>query len=441
MSIGKSLLVSSAALIGKRAVRKTISMAGVEPAYVKALVRKPPVIHGGPKVRRFPWPRRRHFGQEEKKAAIEVLDREIREGGALIYGGPEENAYCESFCRYLGGGYADAVNSGTNAIYVALRSLDLEPHTEVIVPPITDPGGAMPVALMNCIPVPADSAPGSLNCSAEQIEEVLTPRTGAIMVAHIGGYPIDMDPILSLARARSIPVLEDCAQAHGAVYKGRPIGSLGDVSAFSTMFGKHHSTGAQGGVVFTKDRRIFARIKQIADRGKPFGVLGTPENLVASLNFNQDELSMAIGRVQLAKLPGAIKIRRDFVNIVADCMKNVHGVDIVGDPAESQSSYWFLLVRLDESRIRCSPAEFAQALELEGIGGVSAGYSFFPTDHPWFQFGVRRIDTACASKFELVNARAASRSFIRIDVHESLGAREGKDLAKALAKLAQYFSA
>ena len=146
-------------------------MANIEPAVVKALLRKPPPVHGGPRARRMPWPRRRHFDKREKRAVMRLLDREIRKGGAVVYGGPETKAYCQAFADYLGGGYAAAVNSGTNAVYVALRALDLEPGSEVVVPAITDPGGTMPVAMLGCIPIPADSDCGSLNISAEQIKE------------------------------------------------------------------------------------------------------------------------------------------------------------------------------------------------------------------------------------------------------------------------------
>ena len=111
---------------------------------------------------------------------MRVLDREIRTGGAIVYGGVEERAYSEAFARYLGGGYAKAVNSGTTALYVALRSLDLEPGSEVVVPPMTDPGGTMPVALLGCLPIPADAHRGSINTSAEEIEKVLTNRTAAM---------------------------------------------------------------------------------------------------------------------------------------------------------------------------------------------------------------------------------------------------------------------
>jgi len=433
------------------AARQVLSMANIEPALVKALLRKPPSVHGGPRARRWPWPRRRHFDKRERRAVIRLMDREIRRGGALVYDGVEEKAYCEAFARYLGGGYAKAVNSGTNAIYVALRALDLEPGSEVVVPPITDPGGTMPVAMMNCIPVPADAMPGSLNTSADQIKVRLTDRTSAIVVAHIAGHPVDMDPILQLASERGIPVVEDCAQAHGSVYKGQMVGSLGTIAAFSTMFGKHHSTGAQGGVVFTRDTLLFARARQITDRGKPYGALGNPANLVASLNFNQDEISMAIGCVQLEKLPGAIAARRAFVSIVDAGLQGINGVSLIGDPPECMSSYWFLMLRLDTTTLRCNSEEFASALLEEGIAGVNTGYPFYPTEQPWHRdavvFGKSGLPWSALTEqpkprcFELPNAHQANRTIVRVDVHESLGEREARDLVTAVEKIGRYYRA
>lgn len=429
--------------------RRTFSIANIEPAVVKALLRKPPPVHGGPRARRLPWPRRHHFDNREKRAVMQLLDQEIRKGGAVTYGGPETKAYCQAFAEYLGGGYATAVNSGTNAIYVALRALELEPGSEVVVPAITDPGGTMPVAMLGCIPIPADSDPGSLNASAEQIKKVLTNRTSAIVVAHISGHPVDMDPVLKLAAEWGIPVVEDCAQAHGSIYKARMAGSLGTISAFSTMFGKQHCTGAQGGMVFTKDTLLFARARQIADRGKPFGALGNPANLVASLNFNQDEISMAIGRVQLEKLPGAIRARRTFASLVETGLQAVDGVSLIGDAPDSLGSYWFLMIRLDTSKLGCDSQEFATALLEEGIGGVYGGYPFFPTDQPWYQdavvFGKSGLPWSALPgqprprHFELPNAHRANRQTVRVDVHESLGNGEARDLVTAVKKLVRYY--
>jgi dTDP-4-amino-4,6-dideoxygalactose transaminase len=423
-------------------------MANVDPAFMKALVRKPAPVHGGPRARRMPWPRRHHIDRREKQAVMRLINREIRRGGAIVYGGDEEKAYCDAFAKYLGGGYAKAVNSGTNALYVALRALDLEPGSEVIVPAITDPGGTMPVALLNCIPIPADSDKGSLNTSAEQIKKVLSHRTSAIVVAHISGHPVDMDPVMELATELRIPVVEDCAQAHGSLYKGRIVGTFGTISAFSTMFGKQHCTGGQGGVVFTKDTLLFARVRQVSDRGKPHGALANPSNLVASLNFNQDEISMAIGRVQLEKLPTALLARRSFAVRVQSGLRDVDGVSLIGDAAACSGSYWFLMLRLDTSKLSCDSQEFATALLEEGIGGVSAGYPFFPTDQPWHRdavvFGKSGLPwSALAGQprphhFELPNAHEASLQIVRVDVHESLGDREARDLVAAVKKLAQY---
>jgi len=428
--------------------RRLLDLANIEPSLIKAVLRQPPAVHGGPRTRRWPWPRRRHFDKREKRAVTLLLDREIRKGGAVIYGGPETKAYCQAFADYLGGGYAAAVNSGTNAIYVALRALDLEPGSEVIVPAITDPGGTMPVALINCIPVPADSQPGSLNTSVDQIKAALTDRTSAILIAHLSGHPVNLDPILELAAERNIPVVEDCAQAHGALYKGHLVGTFGTISAFSTMFGKHHATGAQGGVVFTKDTLLFARARQVIDRGKPFGTQGNPTNVIASLNFNQDEISMAIGRVQLEKLPASVKARRSFVSLVANGLKDVKGVSLAGDAPDCAGSYWFLSLFLDSAQLNCNSQQFAAALELEGIGGVQPGYPFFPTDQPWHRdavvFGNSGMPWSLRQEskprhFELPNAHAANRAIVRVDVHESLGASEARDLVTAIRKAARHY--
>src|SRR5205807_2154225 len=176
--------------------------------------------------------------------------------------------------------------------------LRIEPFTEVICPPLTDPGGIMPVPLINCIPVVADARPGSYNVGPKEVASCLSELTSAIIVAHIVGEPVEMEPILALARERGIPVIEDAAQAHGASYRGRPLGTLGDVGVFSTMSGQHHATGGQGGVVFTRREEVYWEARRVSDRGKPFGLEGVKGNVIASLNLNLNDLAATIGRVQ-----------------------------------------------------------------------------------------------------------------------------------------------
>jgi dTDP-4-amino-4,6-dideoxygalactose transaminase len=227
------------------------------------------------------------------------------------------------------------------------------------------------------------------------------------------------------------------------------VGTLGQISAFSTMFGKQHSTGAQGGVVFTKDTMLFARVRQIADRGKPAGALGNPANVVASLNFNQDEISMAIGRVQLKKLPGAIRSRRVFAKLVEEGIRGANGIWLLGDPPECESSYWFLMIGFDPAKLRCDSLEFSIALGREGIDGAMAGYPFYPTDQPWYRdavvYGASSLPWSLLQQkpqhYPLPNAHEANRTIVRIEIHESLGAGEARDLAVALKKIAAYYKA
>ncbi|MFA9479530.1 DegT/DnrJ/EryC1/StrS family aminotransferase [Phycisphaerales bacterium AB-hyl4] len=388
-------------------------------------------LDGGPKVRTTPLPVRKLFGQAERDAVVSLMDRAMSEGShALGYGGPEEEAYCKLFAEQLGGGFADGVNSGTNAVYVALAALDLEPGSEVVVPPISDAGGAMPVAMLGCVPVAADSAPGSFNTDARQIEQVLTDRTAAILVAHIAGLPIDMAPVLELARKHKLAVVEDCAQAHGAKYQGQALGTLGDTAAFSTMFGKHHASGGQGGLVFTRREDLYWSARRRADRGKPFGLEGQHQNVVAALNCNMDELHAAIGRANVAKLPGFVAQRRRIAHRIAEGCLGLAGVSIQTERAGDEASYWFLLLKLDLARLSVDTAGFAEAVTAEGVG-CAAGYPFFPARMPWAS---ERWPMP-----ELPNARAAEASHCRIMIHEGWTDAEADDTFAAIHKVASAY--
>lgn len=414
-------------------------------------------INGGAKAFDRPFPARHLFGEEEKRAAIAVFDKAIETGEATGYNGEEEDTYCRNFAEYLGGGYCDGVNSGTNAIYVALRALEIEPFTEVIVPAITDAGGAMPVALINCIPVIADTNLHSYNVGPEQIEERITEYTSAIIVTHIAGIPVDMDPIMELARARGIKVIEDCAQAHGAKYKGRMCGSIGDISAFSTMSIKHHATAAQGGVVFTKDEDMYWRARRASDRGKPLGLKdvetttqgfstgGFRTNLHASLNMNSNDLSAAVGIEQLKKLPGIVEDRRTVANAICQGVAKLKAVKMVDDPADCQGVHWFLIFDVDESKITVSKEDFANAIAAEGL---PAHPTYIPPMTQWDWFKNRRVFGTSAYPWAapeykgdpdmplpLPNFETMDRRLFRMEFHENLSDHDVDDIVAAFEKV------
>ena len=341
-------------------------------------------VNGGPRLRLEPFPARGSIGLEEKAAVDAVFEQAIKSGNAPGYNGEEEEAYCREFSAYLGGGFTDAVSSGTTAIYVALKALDLEPFTEVIVGAITDPGGMMPIPLLNLIPMVADTRPGSFNTGPEQVEELISSRTRAILVPHIAGEPADMEGILQVASRHGLPVIEDCAQSHGARLKGRMLGTFGSLAAFSTMFGKHYCSGGQGGLVFTPEEQLYQSIRRASDRGKPFFMPQGSTNTIASLNFNLSDLAAAIGSAQLKKLPEVISRRKMIVAKLAEEIETLHAISLPELIPGAEPSYWFLRIRFYAERAACDKETFCQALSAEGLP-VEPSYRYaLPHLMDWF---------------------------------------------------------
>ena len=396
-------------------------------------------INGGTPVRDTPMPPRRMFGEEEKRAAVALFDESMQTGSAFGYNGPEEQGFEREFAEFMGGGFADGVNSGTSAVFAALGALELAAGSEVVVPPITDPGGVMPVVMLNCVPVFADSDPRSYNVGRDQFEAVITDRTQAVIVAHIAGEPADVEPIVELARKHGIHVIEDCAQAHGARYKGRLVGTFGDLAAFSTMSGKHFATGAQGGIVYTLDEDLHWKGRRFADRGKPFNLPEATSNVVAGLNLNLNELSAAIGRVQLRKLPGVVERRRKAGEGVKRGAADLKAVSVGWQHARAESSYWFLRMELDLARLSVGKQQFVDALAAEGLP-VSASYRHIQAEAAWF---ADRRSIWCpwlyrdkaAQRPTFPNAIAVTDRCFGISVHENYGEQEVRDIMGALAKV------
>jgi perosamine synthetase len=405
-------------------------------------------INGGPKVRVDPWPERGQLGIEEKEAVDALFDESIATGRPFDYDGPAEESFCEEFAGFMGGGFVDAVSSGTSAIYVALKALDLEPFTEVIVGALTDSGGMMPVPLLNCIPVVADTAPGRFAPGPEEISAVISTLTNAIIVPHIAGEPADMEGIVSVASQHGIPVIEDCAQAHGARLNGKLVGSFGDLAAISTMSGKHMNTGGQGGVVYTKNERLYQAARRASDRGKPFFMPEGSTNQVASFNHNLNDLAAAIGRVQLKKLPGIVARRRDFVSKLTEGFhdNDLQAISITPSLPGAESSYWWWPLKVNTERLTCDVATFSEALLAEGIPANTIGWNLMPHKMEWFTS--RRVfgssDYPWASplykgdpdrQFPCPNATSAVADHVQLTVNESWGDDEVADILTAFKKV------
>ena len=201
---------------------------------------------------------------------------------------------------------------------------------------------------------------------------MISPQTSAILLpGHIAGEPADVEGIMAVAEKHDIPVVEDCAQAHGATINGRLVGSFGEISAFSTMFGKHFTTGGQGGIVYTRSEELFHSSRLSSDRGKPFFLPEGSTNQIASLNFNLNDLSAAIGRVQLKKLPDIVAGRRAFVARVTEGFQDMdlQAVSVPPQIPGGEPSYFWWRVKVNVDRLTCDRDAFCDALAAEGPSG------------------------------------------------------------------------
>jgi dTDP-4-amino-4,6-dideoxygalactose transaminase len=273
-----------------------------------------------------PWP---CFTREEADAVASVL----RSNRVNSWTGQEVQAFEREFAEWAGTRHAVALMNGTVALDAALNAVGIRPGDEVVVTPRTFIASASCVVNAGATPVFADVERDSGNLSAETILQVLTPSTRAIIVVHLGGYPADMDPIMALARSRGVKVIEDCAQAHGARYKGRSVGSLGDIGAWSFCQDKIMTTGGEGGMVTTDDSALFERVWSLKDHGKsreaalerehPPGFRWLHESF--GTNWRMLEMQAVLGRIQLRRMADWTAARNANARAISDALDPLSG--------------------------------------------------------------------------------------------------------------------
>ena len=306
----------------------------------------------------------RDFGIEETTA----LDAVLASGTLTSTKGVFVKNFERDFASYVGSQHAYACASGSAAVHTALAALDLEPGDEVITTSITDMGALAPILYQAAIPVFADVDPRTCNVTAATIEDALSERTRAIIVTHLFGNPCEMEPILALARARGIPLIEDAAQAFGARYRGKHVGTHGTIGCFSLQQGKHITCG-EGGIVVTDDAALARRMYLYINKGWGYGD-AQPDHYFLALNYRMSELQGAVALAQLGKLERHVAIRRERADALTHALRDVPGIDVpyVYDGAEH--SYWKYALRLDPALYPGGPPALARALKDHNVAAV-----------------------------------------------------------------------
>lgn len=278
----------------------------------------------------------------EKKYLIECIDT-----GWISSEGPFIQRFEEGFASYVGRAHGIAVCNGTAALEMAVAALELDVGDEIIMPTFTIISCALAVVRRGCIPVLVDCDPHTWNMDVAQIEVKITPRTKAILVVHIYGLPVDMDPVLRLARKYGLFVIEDAAEMHGQTYKGQKCGSFGDISTFSFYPNKHITTG-EGGMLFTDDRRLAERCRSLRNLCFLPDKRFVHEEL--GYNYRMTNLQAAVGLAQLERLDEFIARKRAMGARYTELLSRISGIELPLHKTEyADSIYWVYGVVLDES--------------------------------------------------------------------------------------------
>lgn len=338
-------------------------------------------IDGGRPVRSAPYAPWPYFEVDEIEAATRVLCS----GKVNYWTGEEGRRFEDEFAAEAGCRFAVAVANGTVALELALHTLEIGPGDEVIVPSRTFIASASCVALRGATPVFADVDLNSQNLTPETIRPLINHRTKAIIVVHLAGWPCDMDPILQLARDHGLKVLEDCAQSQGAKYKGRPVGSLGDIAAFSFCQDKIMTTGGEGGMMTTNEKALWERAWSYKDHGKSYHRVYHQQHPSSfrwlhdsfGTNWRLTEMQSALGRTLLKKLPRFVERRRSNANVLAKLFSTIQGLRLTASPPEFFHSYYkyYAFLRCGKLAAGWTRDRIMAAITAEGVPCFSGSCS------------------------------------------------------------------
>ncbi len=378
-----------------------------------------------------PWP---HYDEDEVVAAMRVL----QSGQVNYWTGQEGRKFEEEYAAFVGTKCAVALMNGSVALEAVLVALGMTPGDEVIATSRTFIASASCVIMRGGRPVMADVDPISQNMTAETIAAALTPRARGIIVVHLAGWPCDMDPIMDLAREKDLWVVEDCAQANGATYKGRQVGSMGDVAAFSFCQDKIITTGGEGGMITTNRHDLWDKIWSYKDHGKSFDAVYQREQPSGfrwlhesfGTNWRMTEMQAAIGRVQLRKLPQWLALRRRNAAILTEGFARIPGLRLTIPPPEIEHAYYkyYVFVEPESLKSDWSRDRIMTALVDEGIPCGSGSCSEIYLEKAFDQGGLR-------PKQRLPVARQLGETSLMFMVHPTLSVDDMEDVVRAMKKV------
>ncbi len=405
----RRFVANSAVMLSGAFLAKDLSSAGPEVL----------AIHGGAKtVLSVPGlgPR---WGEPERERLHETLQQDT----LFYWKGPQTKAFIAQFQQVCPAKYVMPCSSGTAALHIAVAAIGIGPGDEVITSPITDIGTVIGVIYQQGVPVFADLGPSTYNLDPQDVERRITPRTRAIIAVHLCGNPCDLTALKRIAERHRLVLIEDCAQAWGAKFRGMAVGTVGHLACWSLQNSKHITCG-DGGVVASNEERFGALLQRFGDKGFDRIQGGVFESFAP--NYRWTETQAAVATAQLTRLESIVARRDRLGTLLSQNLEGVSGVKPHAVHPEDRCGFWFYFLRVEPERLSCSRDEFVRALAAEGVD-CSAGYiplplygnpvfqkhGFFGGRWPVREFGLTQMDysqTHCPEAGHLKNWHSSHAS-------------------------------
>ena len=387
------------------------------------------------------------FGHRWGDLERKQLDEMLGQDSLFYWQGPQTKALTERFQAVCPLEYVQTCSSGTAAIHIAVAAAGIGLGDEVITAPITDIGSVIGVLYQQAVPVFADLGEGTYNLDPADVERRITPKTKAIIAVHLTGNPCDLDTLKAIADRHNLILIEDCAQAWGAKYRGRPIGTVGHFACFSLQNSKHITCG-DGGVVASSDERFGPLLQKFGDKGGDRRKWGGFDAFAT--NYRMSEPQAAVAAAQLERLEPIVAKRARLGNLLTEKIADVPGIIPHQVHPEDRAVYWFYMLRIRPDALRCNRSQFVKAVAAEGAS-VQGGYikvplygepvfqkhAFFAGRWPVKEMGLTEMDF---SKHKCPEAEAILETSMRVPINENMTEEYILQVAAAIRKVAQYYA-
>jgi perosamine synthetase len=357
------------------------------------------------------------IGEEEIEAVVKVL-----KSGILTHGlgaGPMVKRFEGEFARFMGAKHAVAVNSGTAALHMAIAAADIKRGDEVILPSFTFVATAESVAMAGAKPVFVDIDPETYTVSPEEVEKAVSEKTKAIIAVDLYGAPADMKPLREIADKNGLKLIEDAAQAHGAVYEDKPVGAYADMACWSFYASKNMTTG-EGGMITTNSDELAERLRLIRCHGERQKYMST----TIGHNYRMPEVEAAIGLVQLKKLPGFLARRRENAERLTAKLCGTEKLQLPKERPNCRNSWYLYTVRLKNASRQKRDA-LVEQLKGKGVGAE--------VYYPW-PIHLMPPYRRC-KRFTLTETEKASEQVFSLPIHPGVKAEQIDFIAETVLSL------